>query len=376
MEAGTFLLELGAILLALAGAARLSGWAGISPIPLYLLVGLALGEGGLVPVVTAEPFIEVGAQLGVILLLLMLGLEYSPEELVGGLRTSLPVAVVDLVLNATPGALAGLLFGWGPTGAVVLAGVTYISSSSIVAKVVGDLGWLANRETPMVLSLLVAEDLAMAVYLPLLAVLLAGGGAAGTAWLAAPVAVGAAGVALLVAVRFTAPISRALATRSAEGLILGILGVTLLVAGAAEELRVSAAIGAFFVGIAFSGQIQEQARGVLVPLRDLFAAIFFLFFGLEVDPGSIPPVAGGAVILAGITAATKAGTAWWGGHRLGIGTPGRWRATASLVSRGEFSIVIAELGAAAAVHPDLGPLAAAYVLLLAAASPVLARLTP
>lgn len=372
MPIDTVFLELGAILLSLALVARAASRMGLSPIPLYLLVGLAIGEGGVYPVITAEGFIEVGAEIGVVLLLLMLGLEYSPEELTAGLRTALPVATVDLLANFIPGLIVGWMLGWGPLGAVVLGGVTYISSSGIVAKLVSDLGWLGNRETPGVLSLLVAEDLVMAVYLPIIGVLLVGGTAAGIGS-SVSVAVLAAGMVLVVAVRWGSAISRVVASPSNEALLLGVLGLTLLVAGAAERLHISAAVGAFLAGIAFSGPVQESARGLLHPVRDLFAAIFFVFFGLSIDPGTIPPVLLVAVGLAMVTAATKAAVGWFGARRVGVGPAGQRRAAAVLIARGEFSIVIAELAVAADVHPQLGPMSAAYVLLLAITGPIVAR---
>ncbi len=141
------LVELGVVLLVLAVAGRLARRVGVSTIPLYLLAGLTLGEGGVLELVTARDFIETGAEIGVILLLFTLGLEYTASELVTTLRQSAPVGLVDLVLNAAPGVAAGLLLGWGPIAAVVLGGVTYITSSGITAKVLSDLGWLGHRET-------------------------------------------------------------------------------------------------------------------------------------------------------------------------------------------------------------------------------------
>src|ERR671937_2636811 len=175
MHEAILLLELGGVILGLGVLGRLAGRLGLSPIPLYLLAGLAFGEGGLLPLVTATEFIRAGAEIGVILLLLLLGIEYSAEELTGSLRRSAPAGLVDLALNLTPGLAAGLLLGWGPAAALVLGGVTYVSSSGIAAKLLADLGRLGNRETPVVLSLLVMEDLAMAAYLPVLTGLLAGG---------------------------------------------------------------------------------------------------------------------------------------------------------------------------------------------------------
>ena len=372
MHGAAVLLELGGMILGLGILGRLAGRLGLSAIPLYLLAGLAFGQGGLLPLVTAREFIEVGAEVGVILLLLLLGLEYSASELLGGLRAAAPAGLVDLVLNFTPGVAAGLLLGWSALAAVVLGGVTYVTSSGIVAKVLGDLGRIGNRETPVVLSILVEEDLAMAAYLPLLTVLLVGQDLlAGI--LPVAVALGTVALVLVVAVRYGETLSRLVFSPSDEVLLLVILGLTLVVAGVAERLQVSAAVGAFLVGIALSGQAAEAAQSLLTPLRDLFAAVFFVFFGLQTDPRSIPPVALAAAALALVTAATKVGTGWWAARRIGVGPRGRWRAGTALIPRGEFSIVIAGLAVAAGREPTLGPLATAYVLILAVLGPVLAR---
>jgi len=366
------LLELGGMILGLGVLGRLAGRIGLSPIPLYLLAGLAFGRGGLLPLITAQEFIATGAEIGVLLLLLLLGLEYSADELVASMRATAPDGVVDLLANFTPGLLGGLLLGWSPLAAVALGGVTYISSSGVIAKVLTELERLGNRETPVVLSLLVIEDLAMAAYLPVLTGLLAGGSLLATE---AHVAVALAVVALVlvVALRFGGVLSRLVFSPSDEVLLLVILGLTLMVAGLAERLQVSAAVGAFLVGLAISGPVAHGARALLAPLRDLFAAVFFVFFGLQTDPRSIPPVLGAAVVLAVVTAATKVGTGWWAARRAGIGIAGRLRAGGALVARGEFSVVIAGLAVTAGVESRLGPLATTYVLVLAMVGPVIAR---
>jgi CPA2 family monovalent cation:H+ antiporter-2 len=370
---GVLLLELGAIVLGLAVFARLAVSIGLSPIPLYLLAGLAFGKGGLIPVVTADEFIEVGAEIGVILLLLMLGLEYSAHELTEGLRTGWRSGALDVVLNFSPGFIAGLVLGWGGVAALLLGGVTYISSSGIVAKLIADLGWIGNRETPTVLSLLVQEDLVMAAFLPIAAVLLAG-----TAPLSAMVsviaAVGAVVAVIAIALRWGETLSRAVFSRSDEAMLLSIFGITLLVAGAAEQLQVSAAVGAFLVGIAISAEAADRARSLLSPLRDLFGAVFFVFFGLQIDPASIPPVLWPALGLGVVGLATKWLTGSLAARRAGVGWRGRLRAGSVLVARGEFSIAIAALGVSAGVESTLGPLTAAYVLTLAVLGPLLARL--
>ncbi|MFJ4525448.1 cation:proton antiporter [Streptomyces sp. NPDC088810] len=373
-SSAVFLIEFGGIILALGLLGRLAARLRFSPIPLYLLAGLAFGEGGLLPLGTSEEFVAIGAEIGVVLLLLMLGLEYTAGDLVSNLKTQYPAGLVDATLNALPGAATALLLGWGPIAAVVLAGITWISSSGVIAKVLGDLGRIGNRETPVILSILVLEDLSMAVYLPVVTALLAGTGfAAGSVTLA--IALGVAGIVLLAAVRYGRHISRFVSTDDPEKLLLVVLGLTLVVAGVAQQLQVSAAVGAFLVGIALSGEVAEGAHHLLAPLRDLFAAVFFVFFGLHTDPASIPPVLLPALALAVVTTLTKIATGYWAARRAGISARGRWRAGGTLVARGEFSIVIAGLAVTSGIDSDLGPLATAYVLLLVVLGPLTARYT-
>lgn len=368
------LIQLGAVFFGLGVLGRIAARIGLSPIPLYLLGGLVFGTGGLIELHEVEDFIHIASEIGVVLLLLLLGLEYTAGELVTGMRKSWPAGLLDLVLNATPGVIVALMLGLGPTGAIAMAGVTYISSSGIVAKVLNDLGRLGNRETPTVLSILVFEDLAMAVYLPVLTAVLAGVG-----FVAGMTTVGIALVAvtlvLVVALRYGRYVSAIVASEDREIFLLKLLGSALLVAGIASAVQVSAAVGAFLLGIAISDSTAHDATKILEPLRDLFAAMFFVLFGLSTDPTTIPPVLGWAVLLAVVTTATKIATGWWAAKRAGASQLGRARAGTALIARGEFSIVIAGLAVAAGAVPDeFAALATTYVLLMAIIGPIGARI--
>jgi len=210
-ETQLVLLELGAVIIGLAVLARLASHWGFSAIPLYMLAGLAFGNGGLLPLDLSESFVGLGAEIGVILLLFTLGLEYTGEELAASLRTGVPAGAVDFVLNFAPGFAAGLLLGWGWLAALVLGGVTYVSSSGVIAKVLAELGWMGRAETPSILSILVVEDLVMAAFLPILSVLLVGRDLR-SGLLSILVTMGAVSIVLLVALRFGKPISRAVST--------------------------------------------------------------------------------------------------------------------------------------------------------------------
>jgi CPA2 family monovalent cation:H+ antiporter-2 len=371
-DAALAFIEIGAVALALAVLARVAGRLGITAIPLYLVAGLAVGEGGFAPLDVSAEFISLVAEIGVLLLLLALGLEYSGDELRHGLRTGLQPGLFDAVANFLPGFAAGLLLGWDLPAAVLLGGVSWVSSSGIVSKVLADLDRLGNRETPSILNLLVIEDLAMAAYLPVAGALVTGEDATATV-VTVTVALAAVLVILTIALRFGTQLSALLEGGSDESLLLAVFGLTLLVGGLAQQLEVSAAIGAFLVGLALSGPVQHRAGALIGPLRDLFAAVFFLFFSFQISPGDLLTALGPAAALAVVAMATKLATGWFAAGRVGVGRAGRLRAGTTLMARGEFSIVIASLGATLGDGDDLGAVSAAFVLLTAIAGPVATR---
>ena len=366
------LLELGTVLTAVALLAAVLRRFALSPIPVYLLAGLGLGNGGIAPVAAASQFITTGAPIGLVLLLLTLGLEFSAAEFASSLRRHMPSAAVDIVLNATPGAVAGWLLGLDAVGILALSGVTYVSSSGLIARLLEDLHRLGNRETPAVLAVLVLEDFAMAAYLPLFAVL-----ASGHSWVLAVGEMAAAVVVLFVtfaaSYRWGHHVGRLVGHPDSEQLLLRVLGITLIVAAVAENMHASAAVGAFLVGLTLTGETADRARHVLVPLRDLFAAVFFLGIGVSVDPRQLLPMLGVAVALAAVTAATKLATGMFAAWREGVARRGQLRAGTTLIARAEFSLVI--IGLIGSSMPRVAALAMTYVFVVAIVGPVLARFT-
>ncbi len=372
-SSAVFLTEFGAIILGLGLLGRFAARFRFSPIPLYLLAGLAFGEGGLLPLNTSEEFVATGAEIGVILLLLMLGLEYTASDLVSNLKTQYPAGLVDMAFNALPGAAMALLLGWGPIAAVVLAGVTWVSSSGVIAKVLGDLGRLGNRETPVILSILVLEDLSMAVYLPIITALLAGTGlAAGGITLA--IALGVAGLVLLLAVRYGRHISRFVSNEDPEKLLLVVLGLTLLVAGWPSNSR-SPPPSARSSSV--SRCPARSPRGRTTCWRRCGICSPRVLRLLRTAHRSVQHSTGAAArARPGRRHRTHEDR-----HRI-LGREasrnlrqGPLRAGGTLVARGEFSIVIAGLAVTAGIEPSLGPLATAYVLILVILGPLTARYT-
>lgn len=368
---GLFLIELGLLLLALALLGALARRVDLSPIPLFLLAGLLLGEGGVHDIAATVDFVRTAGEIGVLLLLLMLGLEFSAAEFTATMRQHAGSGVIDLLLNAPVGFVAGLVLGYEWQACLALAGITWISSSGIVARLLNDLNRMGHRETPVVLSVLVLEDVAMAAYLPLLVVVLAGGTAL-AAGFAVATALGLVLVVLVSTRLIGKHLGRLLGHQEDEQVLLRLMGLMLVVAGVTHVVDASAAVGAFLVGLAIPGPTADRARALLRPLRDLFAAMFFLSFGLEVAPASLTPYLLPALALGVVSSLTKLASGGYAAARAGVGRRGRLRAGSALVARGEFSLVIAGL-AVTAGHDEIGPLASAYVVLLGVAGPLIAR---
>lgn len=360
------LAEIGLVLLGLGIAAFIAVKVKLSVVPFYLVIGLALGKGGIVPLELSETFLDTGAQLGAILLLLMLGLEHSGPNLAAAFLERKSIGAIDFFLNAVPGAIIGLVLGWGILGAVVLGGITYVSSSGIASQMMKETGWQRSEVSRRVTTVLVVEDLTLAPYLPLLTTLVAGAGAI-AGFLSVAVAVLVTVLALLISFKGEDAFGKLLNTQAQGGLLLTVFGAALFAAGSAELVGFSSAVAAFLVGLALTGEVAYAVRLRLSPLRDLFAALFFLFFGLSVSPAEMLAVLPLALLLTLVGVAGKMYVGWNIARDMSDGNAWK-RAGAFLIPRGEFSIVIAGLAAATSFGGQLQALTITYVLLTSLAA--------
>lgn len=331
-----------------------------SVVPFYLLIGLFLGKGGFFPLELSEDFLNTGAQLGAIALLLMLGLEYSGRELMSAFLERRSVGLIDFAANYLPGAAIGIFLGWGLTGALVLGGITFVSSSGIAAQLINDSGWRKSEIARRVTSVLVFEDILLAPYLPLLTALILNLGVL-AGMISVSIALVITGLALLISAREQNALARLLSVSSPGGLLLTVFGSALLAAGLAESIGFSSAVAAFLVGLLLTGEVASTVRLRLSPLRDLFAAIFFVFFGLAIDPSAVWAALPLGILLSVLGALGKLATAW--ATTKGINDRSAvLRAAAFLTPRGEFSLVIAGLASVAWFAENLAALTLAYVL--------------
>lgn len=372
IENAVTLVEIGAALLVLGIVAFIANRLKFSVVPLYLLIGLAIGEGGVVPLELGEDFLNTGAQIGAIMLLLLLGLEYSAYDLAKAFQDRKSAGLIDFLANATPGFVLGLIFGWGLPGALALGGITYVSSSGIAAQLIKEMGWRRSEVSKRAIGVLVFEDLALAPYLPLLTSVVLGVSAI-SGIISVSLALAITGLVILVSFRGTAKWSKILDPNEPGGLLLTVFGAALLAAGLADMFGFSGVVAAFLLGLLLTGEVAETARARLSPIRDIFAAIFFLFFGITTNPADLPAVLPLALLLTVIGIAGKYLVGWWVTRDLSD-PMSAWRVTGFLIARGEFSMVIAALAAPVVVGVELQALTIAYVILTAFAASVVLRL--
>lgn len=354
------LLEIGGVLLLLGTIAFIAARIALSAVPLFLALGLAFGQGGVAPLELSSQFLNTGAQIGAILLLLLMGLEYSAREISETFRSSKSVILLDLIVNGIPGALIALVLGWGLQGALLLGGITYVSSSGIASELIREAGWARSQVAKRTIAVLVSEDLILAPYLPLLTSTILGVGLI-SGLISVSVALVITGFILLISVKRENFFSKLFRRYSASALLLTVFGSALIAAGAAGLAGFSGAIAAFLVGLLLTGEVATAVRTRLAPLRDFFAAIFFIFFGLSVDPSEIVKVLPLALLLTVLGGAGKFFIGWWTARDLQ--DPMSWRRVGSfLIPRGEFSVIIAGFSTTLAFTSEMKALTIAYVI--------------
>jgi CPA2 family monovalent cation:H+ antiporter-2 len=374
------LLALGQLFVVVAVAGAIGSRFGLSVIPLYVVGGMlaspfVAGRVGL-PYVQPTDSLTLLAEVGIVLLLFFLGLEFSLDRLLAAREKITRAGVVDILVNLPIGVVIGLLLGWSLVESLLLGGIVYISSSAIITKSLIDLGWIANAESEPILGTLVFEDLFIAVYLAVVTSLVLGGesGLAGLG-MSLAVAFGFLGLLLVVVQYGTAFFVRVLDVENQEGFVLRSLAVLVPVAGFALSIGVSEAVAAFFVGMGFSTtEHRERIERRLLGIRDVFAAIFFFWIGVNTDPRLVVAVALPLAVVVLVTTPTKVISGYYSGRIYDLPPKRSLRVGVGMVSRGEFSLVIAALaaGGTGRVMTEVIPaFAVGYVLVMSTLGTVL-----
>ena len=374
-------LQVGVGLTLVAIAALISNRLKFSIVPLLIIAGMVVGPHApkIGPIdfrfLETAPLISFMGRIGILFLLLYLGLEFSVTRLIKSGKSIAVGGSIYIGINFTLGLVYAFAMGWPLKEVMLAAGITTISSSAIVAKVLVDLKRTANPETEMILGIIMFEDVFLAVYLSIVSgiVLSSAGSIAGVA-LSAVVALGFILGFIVVGRLLTKQLNRALSIASDEVFLLVVFAALFLFAGLAETIHVAEAIGALLIGLVLAEtEHAHRIERLVVPFRDFFGAIFFFGFGLTIDPfslgGAVWPALGAVVltlignVVAGVLAGKSAGLSPAASVNIGL----------TIVARGEFSIIMANLALAGGLLTILQPFAALYVLILAILGPLLTK---
>ncbi|MDA8233435.1 MAG: cation:proton antiporter [Clostridia bacterium] len=373
--------EVGIALMLIAIASLLAGKLKFSIIPFLILTGMIVGPHAPTigifdfKFVESQYIIDFLGRMGVLFLLFYLGLEFSVQKLINSGRNIVFGGSVYVLINFSIGFAYGLLMDFPLYETLIIAGMVSVSSSAIVAKVLVDLRRTGNSETELILGMILFDDIFLAVFLSIMSgVLLGGATTMGGILLSIAISMGYMLLFFVIARKGTPILNKLLNITGNEVFIIVVFSSLFFIAGFSEILHVAEAIGALLFGLALSEtEHSKRIENLVVPFRDFFGAVFFFSFGLSIDPltlGDAAWIAIGAVVLtilanviSGMIAGRKAGLSHKASTNIGL----------TIMARGEFTIIVVNLGLAGGLMPILKPFSALYVLMLAILGPLLTK---
>ncbi|MFS0871901.1 cation:proton antiporter [Paenibacillus xylanilyticus] len=355
-----------------------------SVIPFYILIGMAVGphapQIGIVDLrfIESSAFIEFMGRLGILFLLFYLGLEFSVSRLLKSGKAILTGGMFYVGLNFASGLLLGWFMELPLKETLVVCGIMTSSSTAIVAKVLVDLKRTANPETEIIMGMIMFDDLFIAIHISILTGLVLSGATSFLSVLLVSLSAMLFIVLFLIIGRKSIKyIDKALNIKSSELFLLTVMTLLFLVAGFSETLHVAEAIGALMMGLVL-GESRHASRieHQVMPFKDFFGAIFFFSFGLTIEPSSLGGAVGMTIIAVILTIASNYGAGMIAGRMSGMTPKASLKVGFTLVSRGEFSIIMANIGKAGGLMVSIQSFAVLYVLILAVLGPILTKEAP
>ncbi len=366
-----------ALVLGVAGAATILFQRLRQPVVFgYLIAGMILGPHVPIPVVADEGMVRILSELGVILLMFALGLEFSLRKLLAVGPTASVIAVLQTSAMVAAGFLAGRLFGWTMMESVYAGAIIAISSTTIIVKAFAEQR-IRERFTSIVFGVLIMEDLIAIFLLTILTAISADGGISAEDLLATAGRLGTFLVGLLVVGLLTIPrLMRAVVRLDRpEMTIVTAMAICFAIAYLAQSFNYSVALGAFLAGslVAESGE-ERTIEHLVQPVRDMFAAIFFVSVGMLIDPRLILEHWHAVAVFTVLVIAGKIVFVSAGAFLAGYGTRTSVQTGMSLAQIGEFSFIIAGIGLASGATRDfLYPVAVAVSAITTLSTPWLIR---
>ncbi|MFZ4261935.1 cation:proton antiporter [Sphingobacterium sp. HJSM2_6] len=397
----TIIIEIGIAVLLVASVGLLANRLRFSVIPFFIVIGMVLGNEtyptfianwldsignstltnsvnsiwGFFTFTESKPFIDFMGRLGVLFLLFYLGLEFSVGRLIKSGKSIVSGGTIYVLLNFFSGLLVGWMMDLPFKEMMVLCGIMTSSSTAIVAKVLTDLKRTANPETEVIMGMIMFDDLFIAMHISFLSGLILTGSSsfwtvAGTSLLALTFI-----LSFLILGRKLVPfIDKLLQDKSSELFILVIFSLLFCIAGFSETIHVAEAIGALMAGLVFAdSKYLKKIEAMVLPYKDFFGAMFFFSFGLSIDMYSLGGAVGWAAFAAVITVICNVASGYFASRFSNLKTKTSVDIGFTLSARGEFSIIMANIGKAGKLLPIIQSFVVVYVLILSVISPLLTK---
>jgi CPA2 family monovalent cation:H+ antiporter-2 len=384
VDAGYLIFEMGIVMLVAFIGAGLAARLGQSVIIGYILAGIIIGPYMTVNILGLSysgvirdiEFIEQLAHIGLILLLFFVGLEFSIEKLKKTKEPAIILAVINLSINMFAGFCLGMFLGWPLLDTFFLAGVVALSSAAVTAKVLIELKKLGKTETEYLIGMIIVED-----FLAILLLTVAGGMLVQNRASPVSILVMLAGIVLFIL--FFAFLAMVIIPRVAkhfekieneELFVLFALGMVFLASAMAEAFAVPAIIGAFFMGMVFADtNISEKLEKKLVSIRDAFVAIFFISFGMMINPAMFPSIINIVIIAVPLIILNDILITGALAYLIGFSAKASTSIGTSLIGRGAESVLYASVGSnvqGATKGAYLYPFAGAFCFIMSALAPI------
>jgi CPA2 family monovalent cation:H+ antiporter-2 len=353
----------------------------LSVIPFFILIGMVLGQHapdlGLIDFQFKDSklFIDFMGRLGILFLLFYLGLEFSVGRLMKSGKAIVTGGSIYVGLNFTSGLLMGWMMGLPFAETMVICGIMTSSSTVIVAKVLTDLRRTANPETEVIMGMIMFDDLFIAMHISFLSGLVISGG--GSAWDVVGTSLLALGFILFILIvgrKVVPAIDSLLSVNSSEIFILIIFALLFVTAGFSEVINVSEAIGALMAGLVLAdSKYIKRIEHMVLPYKDFFGAMFFFSFGLSIDPAELGGAVTWAVVAAAITIVGNLVSGYFAARASKVKSKASFDIGFTLAARGEFSIIMANIGKAGGLNPIIQSFVVVYVLILSIVAPLLTK---
>lgn len=377
----TMILDVGTALVLIAIGSIIANKLNFSIIPFLIILGMLVGPHapniGIIDLtfIESNDIIQFLGRIGVLFLLFYLGLEFSVGKLIKSGRNIVVGGSVYVAINFVLGLVYGWIVGMPWMETLIIAGLLSVSSSAIVAKVLVDLKRTANPETELILGIILFDDIFLAIFLTTMSGILLGGSTSAFGIITSVLISIGYMLLFFVIARKGAPIlNKLFMIKSNLNFIIVIFALLFFVAGFSEKLHVAEAIGALLLGLVFSETIhRDRIEKLVVPFRDFFGAIFFFSFGLSIDPSTLTDAIWLALGAAIITIVGNISAGMISGRKAGLSHKMSSNIGLTIMARGEFSIIVANLGITAGLSPILTPFTALYVLILAILGPLLTK---